>query len=213
MKNKGIFLSVLVVSMLFTGCKKEETILQEHEESQAEESDVTGEISQDSETSEGEKLESEGDTENMGEGAPDSIPMDVKQSDAYQIGDVITISSGSENLYELTIDEIAFTDQRDEYTQDPGNVILVTYTYKNLSDETLMIDDMRFQLMNADETTLFDSYYLSDSKVPEPIEKEGSCTAQISYAAEEKPDAVVLAYQDTVHNDLEPVKITVNNLQ
>lgn len=212
MKSKGIFLSVLVVSMLFTGCKKEENAPPEQEAVQTEERDSKNELNQNSEVSEGE-MESEVDTENMGEGAPDSVPMDVTESDSYQIGDVITISSDGEDLYELTIDEIAFTDQRDEYTQDPGNVILVTYTYKNLSEKRLLIDDMRFQLMNEDGTILYDSYYLAEGPVPESVEIGKSCTAQISYASEEKPGAVVLAYKDTVHNDVVPVKITVNNLQ
>lgn len=176
MKSKGIFLSLLVVSMFFAGCKKEEAVIPEQ--------GMEDEISLDSNISEGEMLESELDDENVGEGAPDSVTMDVKESDSYQVGDVITVSSDEENLYELTIDEIAFTDKRDEYTQDPGNVILVTYTYKNLSEEALLIDDMRFQLMDEDEATLFDSYYLADALTAESIEAGESCTAQISYSAE-----------------------------
>lgn len=153
--------------------------------------------------------ETEIDPAVQAEGSPNSAPLNIKSSVTYQVGDSITIGEG---LYELSIDEVKYTEQRDEYTQDPGNVILVTYTYENFSDEVLLIDDMRFQLMQEDGETLYDSYYLSDGKTAEPVEKGKSCTAQIAYAVPEKTDSVVLAYQDSIHTELAPVKIVVNNL-
>lgn len=207
-------MSLLVMALTMTGCQSKTseekpsqgtvTETQEQDETKNEE----GEILQPTEAAP--EQETELDPAVEGEGTPNSAPLDVEDSESYETGDVITMGDG---LYELTIDEVVYTDQRDEYTQDPGNVILVTYTYKNLSDEALLIDDMRFQLMQEDEETLYDSYYLPDGKMAEPAEKGESCTAQIAYAVPEKTDSVVLAYQDSIHTELAPVKIIVNNLQ
>lgn len=218
MRCKGIFVLSFFLLLLFGGCGKDDTTKQNDAEIQTEEqrnangqSDENDQPSNEEGTSGEDMLEPE--VANVGEGAQDGSPMDVKESDSYEVGDVISMTSGENVLYELTIDEIAYTDARDEYTQDPGDVILVTYTYKNLGEDTLIIDDMRFQLMQTDETTLYDSYYLSDMLAVEPLEKGNSCTAQIAYAVPEKTEEVVLAYQDTIHTELQPVKIRADNLQ
>lgn len=218
MKIKGLFILALSLILLFSACGKDEASEQKKDDMQsgneAVEEQPTVENEQgdiDQNMQESEILEPE--IENMGEGAPDSAPIDIAKSDSYHVGDTIRIVSERNTLYELTIDEVAYTDKRDEYVQDPGNVILITYTYTNLTDEALLIDDMRFQLMMSDEETLFGSYYLADIQVPEMIEKDGTCTAQIAYASAEKPDKAVLAYQDTVHTEVAPVKIIVDNLQ
>lgn len=203
---------MLTIVLTITGCQsknsKEELSKSEvvEKSEQGKKDEEESEIVYPNETT----IETEIDPAVQAEGTPNSAPVDVGTSEAYQVGDSITMGDG---LYELSIDEVKYTEQRDEYTQDPGNVILVTYTYKNLSDEALLIDDMRFQLMQEDEKTLYDSYYLPDGKMAEPVEKGKSCTAQISYAVPEKTDSIVLAYQDSIHTELAPVKIIVNNLQ
>lgn len=217
MKFKGIFTLLLISTLFLSGCEKDDANSQKTDEAQvSKQNDTIDDTPEDSGnlgegTPEGESMETE--IVNMGEGAPDSAPIDIQESEAYEVGEVIKIASDEKELYELTIDEIVYTDKRDEYTEDPGNVLLVTYTYKNLSEDALLIDDMRFQMMKTDETTVFDSYYLSDVQVPEPADKDGSCTAQVAYASAEKVDSVVLAYQDTVHTEISPVKIKVSNLQ
>lgn len=209
MRWKWITLFCLIVTLSFLGCSKAAVENETVEEEQVieEEQDI------DSERAELEFSEIEPDVGKVGEGAPSSEVVDLHESDSYQIGDTISLGVDNQVLYELSIDEIVYTDMRDVYTQDPGNVILITYTYTNLSDEELMIDDMRFQMMLTDESTLLDSYYLADVQVPEPVGKGESCTAQISYAIGEKVQSVVLAYHDTVHVEIMPVKITVDNLQ
>lgn len=211
MKWKWITVWSLLFVLLFSGCSKGEEQKTNVGESDTEQ--ITTEEDGDSENTQLEFTEVEPEVENKGEGTPAYDAVDLQQSDDYQIGDTISMGTDGQTLYELTIEEVAFTDERDVYTQDPGNVIVVTYTYKNLSDEELLIDDMRFQMMLTDESTLLDSYYLMDVQVAEPLAKGESCTAQISYAIAEKPEAVILAYHDTVHTELMPVKITVNNLQ
>lgn len=196
------------IALVFSGCAKGESKVENSEEQLVDENQEVDDAQADLEFSEVEQ-----DVGNVGEGAPSTEVVDLQESDTYQIGDKISLAIDGQVLYELTIDEITYTDMRDVYTQDPGNVVLVTYTYTNLSDEELMIDDMRFQMMLMDESTLLDSYYLSDVQVPEPTMRGESCTAQISYAIEEKAESLILAYHDTVHMEIVPVKITANNLQ
>lgn len=211
MRWKWLAALTLVLTLLFSGCAKNDAVSQDSQESGDNQQEV--EEQQDSQSTQVEFTELEPDVDAIGEGTPSYDPVDLEQSDSYQVGDVISLQSSDETLYELTIDEIAFTDARDEYTQDPGNVILVTYTYKNLSDQELLIDEMRFQMMLTDGTTLLDSYYLADVSVPEPTQNGEACTAQIAYSIGEKPESVVLAYHDTVHTEIMPVQVTVNNLQ
>lgn len=201
----------LSVILIFAGCSKNE-VKTEDNKAVEEQLDME-EDNSDSSQMQLEFSELEPEIENMGEGAPSTEALNLQDSDNYQIGDSISIILNNQVLYELKIDDVAYTEMRDVYAQEPGNVILVTYTYTNRSDEELLIDDMRFQMMLADENTLLDSYYLADVQVPEPVVNGQSCTAQIAYATEEKVDNIVLAYHDTTHMEIMPVKVTVDNLQ
>lgn len=147
-----------------------------------------------------------------GEGAPSTEALDLKKSQEYDIGDVIKVDVDNIS-YEVTIDKVEYTDQRSEYVPDPGFVMLFTYTYTNQSDEALLIDDMRFQLMTSKDSQLFESYYFDEIKIPQAIGKGESCTAQVAYSLSQKEDDLVLAYQDTIHSEVIPAKILVNKVQ
>lgn len=210
MKWRWMIVLGLIMTLMFSGCSKEEQktdTVEGQEQLSAEE-----ESNQSEKQTQMEFEELEPDVGKTGEGTPSYELIEVEELDSYQVGDTISLGINGQVLYELTIDKIAFTDERDEYVQDPGNVIQVTYTYTNLSDSELLIDDMSFQMMLSDESTLLDSYYLPYIQVPEPIEKGTSCTAQVAYSIAEKPDSVILAYHDIVHIEIAPVKITANNL-
>lgn len=211
MKWRWMIVFGLIMTLMFSGCSKGEQKTDDAVEQ--EQLSTEEESNQKEETTQIEFTQLEPDVGNIGEGAPSYELIEVEDLDSYQVGDKMSLGFNGQVLYELTIDKIAFTDERDEYVQDPGNVIQVTYTYTNLSDSELLIDDMSFQMMLSNESTLLDSYYLPYFQVPEPIEKGTSCTAQVAYAIGEKPDSVVLAYHDIVHMEIAPVKITVNNLQ
>ncbi|WP_230397869.1 hypothetical protein [Novisyntrophococcus fermenticellae] len=147
-----------------------------------------------------------------GEGVPSAKPIDLKNSIEYEVGDLIKVSS--ENIsYDLIINSVEYTDKRSKYVPNPDKVVLITYTYKNLSDEALLIDDMRFQLMPLDESKTFELYYFDEIKVPEAIEKNKSFTAQVAYSLRQKEDELILAYHDTIHSDAPPAKIIIKQIQ
>lgn len=207
MKLRRVIFLILLMVLMCSGCERkdeaypeQQALSEKHEEDTLEKHEPVND-----------GMESE--TENMGEGVPMPIEVDLNEGDTYRVKDTIKIGTEQGVLYELTIDEIEYTDQRDEYVQDPGNVLLVTYTYKNISEEAVFIDDMSFQMMDTDEGTALDMYYLSDIQVPELVEKGGSCTAQLAFSSAEKVDSVVLVYHDIVNTEILPVKIAINDLQ
>lgn len=144
----------------------------------------------------------------VGEGAPPIEALDLSESKEYKVGEKITFE-GQAVSYELSIDTVEYTEERDEYTQNPENVLLITYTYENMSDETLLIDDMRFQLMSTDQSILYSSYYFQNILVPDPISKGETCTAQVAYIVDERAEQYMIAYQDTVNTEFAPVKVDV----
>lgn len=147
----------------------------------------------------------------IGEGAPSVEIPDLKESKEYKIGQTIEIGT-DEQRYELKIERASYTDERSEYMPDAKEVLMITYTYTNQSDGTLLIDDMRFKMLKNNLTDLCEPYYFSEILMPQPIEKGESCTAQIAYALEEKEQALVLVYQDTAQDGMIPVKITIDDI-
>lgn len=146
-----------------------------------------------------------------GEGAPSVEIPDLKESKEYKIGQTIRITA-DEQEYELLIECAAYTDERSEYVRDAKQVLMITYTYTNQSDTTLLIDDIRFQMLKNNSADLCEPYYFSDVLMPQPIEKGESCTAQIAYTLEEKEQPLVLVYQDAAHGGMVPVKIVIDDI-
>ena len=81
---------------------------------------------------------------------------DLSDSEEYTIQEVISIPS-EKKKYELTIDSVSY--MKDENGKD--NILLVDYTYHNLSDELLMVGDVRFQLTDAAQKKVYTPYYFS----------------------------------------------------
>ena len=147
-----------------------------------------------------------------GEGSPSTEQIDLTKSKEYKVGETINIASDGKE-YELLIEKAEYTEKRDEYTQDPEYVVLITYTYRNYSNETLLIDDMRFQLMDSTQKELYESYYFAEIQIPQPLEKGEECTAQVAYAMEEKAQDFLLVYRDTVYSEIAPVKIMIDDIK
>lgn len=204
MRCKVLFTLIMFIAFLCSGCQSNSDPHEEAKDTSLEQQDVIYE---------NEESAMESEPGNMGEGVPVPVEVDLEEGDIFQPKDRIVIGTEGSELYELVIEEVVYTDQRDEYVQDPGNVILVTYTYKNLSEKAVFIDDMSFQMIGSDENTILEPYYLADIQVPEPIEKDSSCTAQLAFSSAEKIDSVMLVYHDIVNTEVSPVKIAVNNLQ
>ena len=52
------------------------------------------------------------------------------------LGDTLVVSEDGVDLYEITFDKAFLTDERNQFSDDTSeNVIVLEYTYKNLSDE------------------------------------------------------------------------------
>lgn len=169
-------------------------------------------ISSTSSSSSSEKTEqgTSSSSENISEGMPSTEIVDVDENREFLVGDTVQLKEDGKTKYELTINSVSYTDKRDEYTPDPGCVVVVNYTYKNVDEDALLIDDMRFQLMKPDESVLYESYYFADIITAEVADKGKSCTAEIAYSMNEKQDDLVLTYRDTVSQSVLPIKVVID---
>lgn len=141
--------------------------------------------------------------ENYGEGTS-SLDLPVLENEEMVEADN-TITVQTESLdYEIVIEDIVFTEKRNEYEAEYDQVVLVTYTYKNHMDQMLLIDDVRFQLISSDETELYTPYYLSDLLYAEPIGKGQTATAQIAFGVSDGETNFKLVYKDTSGIEMTP---------
>ncbi len=144
-----------------------------------------------------------GSADNNGEGASSTAIPDLDEGEQVQDDNKILVQKGKQD-YEIIIDEVAYTDERNEYEADQEKVLLITYTYKNNSDALLLIDDVRFQLISADESEIYQPYYLMDAMYAEPIENGQSATAQIAFGVPEEIHSFKLIYKDTYIDETAP---------
>lgn len=207
MQRKKAAVLCAVILLCCSGCSKKDANMEEVKKNNQEVWTESGTEEQLGSTSE-KITEIEPGT---GEGASSVEIPDLKESKEYKIGQNIRITA-DEQEYELLIERAAYTDERSEYVRDAKQVLMITYTYTNQSDTTLLIDDIRFQMLKNNSTDLCEPYYFSDVLMPQPIEKGESCTAQIAYILEEKEQPLVLVYQDTAHGGMVPVKIVIDNI-
>lgn len=207
MQQKKAAVLCAVILLCCSGCMKKDANTEEAKKNNQEvrtESSAEGQLGSASE----EITEIEPGT---GEGASSVEIPDLRESKEYKIGQTIEIGT-DEQEYELKIERASYTDERSEYVPDAKEVLMITYTYTNQSDTTLLIDDMRFRMLENNLNDLCEPYYFSDILMPQPIEKGESCTAQIAYILEEKEPALVLVYQDTAHDGMVPVKIAIDDI-
>ena len=137
-----------------------------------------------------------------GEGTPSKEIIDVEEGQEYSVGETIVLES-AELSYELVIDKVSYAEVENAYEDVPEHVVLVDYTYKNNCDEILLIGDMRFQLVTAENDHVYDPYYYDENGM--------SISAQIAFALEDNKD-VALIYRDTVDTDIEPVYIRIDEI-
>lgn len=134
--------------------------------------------------------------DNYGEGASSMEVPELGEEKGIEESQPITVQTESAN-YNLTIDEVDFTDQRNEFEADYEAVVLVTYTYENHSEVPLLIDDLRFQLISMDETIVHMPYYLSDMKYAKIANQGDSVTAQVAFGIQDQSESFKLVYKDT----------------
>lgn len=139
------------------------------------------------------------DLSQQGEGAS-SAELPVLDEEIMVDDRVIEVKNDVSD-YKVTIDDISFTDKRSEFETDYEDVVLVTYTYENFGEEVLLIDDLRFQLVDTEETVVYTPYYFAEGMFAEPIEKGESVTAQIAFGVSDGNTNFKLVYRDSVEEE------------
>lgn len=114
-----------------------------------------------------------------------------------EIGQAISISKDGKELYTITIDSIALTNDRNDFDEtQPDQVVKVTYTYKNVAVDNLLIDSYSFALEDKDKKACMD-YALIGKDETEPIPAGESLTRTIAYALDSADKDVTLYYNAT----------------
>lgn len=73
------------------------------------------------------------------------------------LGDTLVVSENGTGLYEITFDKAFLTKERNKFSDEtPDNVVVLEYTYKNLSDEDglSIFEGIHFRVYDANGTYL-----------------------------------------------------------
>lgn len=73
------------------------------------------------------------------------------------LGDTLVVSENGTGLYEITFDKAFLTKERNKFSDEtPDNVVVLEYTYKNLSDEDglSILEGIHFRVYDANGTYL-----------------------------------------------------------
>ena len=84
---------------------------------------------------------------------------EVKESKIERVGlgDTLVVSENGTGLYEITFDKAFLTKERNKFSDEtPDNVVVLEYTYKNLSDEDglSIFEGIHFRVYDANGTAL-----------------------------------------------------------
>lgn len=145
-----------------------------------------------------------------GTGEGTSLPelQDLSDSQEYQINEVIPVPS-DEKKYELKIDSVSY--MKDEEGKE--SILLIDYTYHNLSDELLMVGDVRFQLTDGNQEKVYNPYYFSEQIVAEPVEKGYNKSAQIAFEDVDESSDLYLVYTDISLENEKPILIKIDEVK
>lgn len=203
MKGRWIAIGLCCGLLCFSGCAKDK---------QSDDSDVS-EQQKEQEMSEEESEAKATEIEpGIGEGTSSMELQDLSGSTEYKIGDRISISVDDKE-YELRIDSVSYTEQRDTHTEDSENVVLVDYTYRNLSEEPLLVGDIRFQLTDNEREKVYEPYYFNEQVIAEPVEKGESASAQVAFAQVDENKELLLVYTDISSEETSPVLIRIDEIK
>lgn len=147
----------------------------------------------------------------VGEGTTAMELADLSESMEYKVGDVILIET-EDCKYELKIDAVSYTEERNDHAEETENVVLVDYTYRCLSGEQLMIGDIRFQLTNGTQDKVYAPYYYSELIVPEMIDAGESASAQAAFVKDDDSTELMIVYTESSDTDSSPILICVEDI-
>lgn len=109
---------------------------------------------------------------------------------------VATDEEGKE-LYRLVIDSVETMEERNPYdASKPAQVILINYTYTNISLETaLYLDRVQFSVLDQ-TATVGDLYPNPIEKRPQRISAGATCHAQMVFALENESQSIQINYYE-----------------
>ena len=119
---------------------------------------------------------------------------------SFKIGDEIFIKN-DDGEYKFTITEVKETSDRNEFAdENPLKVILVSYTYENISlSDDLYIDDMSFSAYDKNNNKM-DSYP-ADIKYPDSVSSGRKCSAEMAFGLDSEENYVELEFYDNMFLD------------
>ena len=112
---------------------------------------------------------------------------------------IITVPNGQ---YSVTIDSVEeSTDRNDIAESQPKRIVLINYTYKNISyKRSFMIDDMNFHVYGANGTQL-KPYPSIDQRLPgHPLPVGKQLSASVSYGLEDNSKKIRIDLYDRTFN-------------
>lgn len=207
-----LFALTLSVCILFGGCKRNDAKdkADTTESTLAETPEVTPEQDSEAEISDGpgsstdsEYIEFASNDQAQGEGVGSVIPgtkVEPAENSIAVEGNSIIVQKDGVDIYKLTIDNMELSDERNPYEVEADQVMVITFTYKNLGlDSDLFIDSARFHLADKDSIACT-PYSLTDTSYQSmPVSSGMSHTAKIAFAtsgSDAAADNVTLYYTD-----------------
>lgn len=199
LKRRWIVAILLGGMMCFGGCSDEEKTLPEENAQQE----------TDGESSDRKNTEVE---PGIGEGVSSMVLDDLSGSEEYTVDDTIALTVEGQE-YELQIDAAAYMEPPNQYIEDSGNVVVIDYTYRNLSENLLLIDDMSFQLTDSGQKEVYEPYFFNEQKVSDLIGKGESSSGQIAFSGMDEGESLTLVYTDHSSEEFVPILISLGEVK
>lgn len=122
------------------------------------------------------------------------------KSITYKINEEAYLVS-SDQSYSITITGIKEMKERNKFAeQNPAQVFLIDYTYKNKFGEDLYISAMDFTIIDQDGE-VGDTYPNSTSNIPKYIPEGTTCKAQMVLCVNNLSNKITLHYKDNMFQE------------
>jgi hypothetical protein len=128
----------------------------------------------------------------------------------YGLIETAPIVVDGEELGDLTINKVSTMKDRNQFAEeDPAQVVLIEYTYKNTADpEEMYIFDAHFQVID-EGGTVCETYPNSKSKYPKKTPIGAKCTAQAIFGLETSSSKITINYKHNMFDDYSTITFKV----
>lgn len=102
----------------------------------------------------------------------------------------------------LTIDDVKFTDERNQFLdKEAEKVVVIEYTYENIGyEENLHIFDYNFKIYDSSGNIL-EVYPAGAEKYPQAISKGKKCSANMAFALNDESNNLDVEFYDNMFNE------------